>query len=57
MQAAHKHKMTKYSELAAECRQAGWTTITYCLEGGCQGFISTSTPQLLQDVGITGMKF
>eukprot|EP00064_Thunnus_orientalis_P001583 superscaffoldBa00000109_g1586 len=56
MQAAHEHKMTKYSDLAAECREAGWTTIIYPVEVSCWGFFSTSTPGLLQNVGVTGVK-
>lgn len=32
LQAAHEHKMTKYSELVAECREAGWSIIIYPVE-------------------------
>ena len=53
MHAAHKRKRTKYSELAAGCREAVWTTIIYPVEVGSQAVIST----LLWDVGVTRAKF
>lgn len=41
----HKHKMLKYSELAAGRRVAGLTNMVYPAEVGCQRFINTSRPR------------
>eukprot|EP00064_Thunnus_orientalis_P012514 superscaffoldBa00001930_g12549 len=57
MQAAHECKRARYLDLAAECREAYWTTTIYPVEIGCQGFISASTLRLLWDVGVSGVKF
>ncbi len=35
MEAAYECKKAKYSELAAECREAGWNTTIYPVEVGC----------------------
>src|SRR4029434_7588942 len=40
-----ERKKTKYSELAAECREAGWKTTIYPVEVGCRGFVGQSTPR------------
>lgn len=34
VQAAHRHKMMKYSVLAAECREGVLTTVFYLVEVG-----------------------
>lgn len=47
--------MTKYSELAAECREAGWMTI-HPVEVGCRGFVGYTTTHLLRDANVTGGK-
>lgn len=38
----HKRKMMKYSELAAECREAGLTSSTCPAEVDCRGVINTT---------------
>ena len=54
IEAAFKRKKAKYSELAAECRNAGWKTTIYPVEVGCRGFVGLSTIRLLKDTGVTG---
>ncbi|CAJ1057875.1 hypothetical protein ROHU_025510 [Xyrichtys novacula] len=54
--AAYERKAAKYSDLAAECKEAGWSTTIYPVEVGCRGFVSTSTTKLLCDVGTTRAK-
>ena len=39
----HERERIKYSELAAYIREAGWRTMIYPVEVGCQGFVSTLT--------------
>lgn len=39
MAAAHKRKHLKYSELVAECQEAGWRARVYPVEVGCRGFV------------------
>ena len=56
MEAAFERKKTKYTELAAECREAGWRTTIYPVEVGCRGFVGQSTTRLLRDTGVTGGK-
>ncbi|XP_061749210.1 uncharacterized protein LOC133547614 isoform X2 [Nerophis ophidion] len=56
IQAAYERKAAKYADLAAECREAGWSTTIYPVEVGCRGFVGTSTIRLLRDVGLTGAK-
>ena len=56
IQAAYERKAAKYADLAAECREAGWSTTIYPVEVGCRGFVGTSTTRLLRDVGTTGAK-
>ncbi|KAJ8364766.1 hypothetical protein SKAU_G00135970 [Synaphobranchus kaupii] len=56
IEAAFEGKKTKYSELAAECREAGWKTTIYPVEIGCRGFVGMSTTRLLRDAGVTGGK-
>ncbi|XP_061748367.1 uncharacterized protein LOC133546664 [Nerophis ophidion] len=56
IQAAYERKAAKYADLAAECREAGWSTPIYPVEVGCRGFVGTSTIRLLRDVGLTGAK-
>lgn len=54
MEAAYERKKAKYSELAAECREAGWKTTIYPVVVGCRGYMGLSTTRLLRDVGVTG---
>ena len=35
IEAAYERKKAKYSDLAAECREAGWKTTIYPVEVGC----------------------
>ena len=55
MEAAFERK-EKYTELAAECREAGWSTVICPVEVGCREFIGTSIQRLLRNVGVTGPK-
>ncbi|KAK0150710.1 hypothetical protein N1851_004671 [Merluccius polli] len=54
IEAAYERKKAKYSELAAECRIAGWKTTIYPAEVGCRGYVGLSTTRLLRDAGVTG---
>ncbi|RXN29065.1 hypothetical protein ROHU_018794 [Labeo rohita] len=56
MEAAFERKKAKYSELAVECREAGWKTTSYPVEVGCRGFLGLSTIRLLREAGVTGGK-
>lgn len=56
IEATFERKKTKYSELAAEYREAGWRTTIYPVEVGCRGFVGLSTTHLLRDTGVTGGK-
>ncbi|KAG1925338.1 hypothetical protein F2P79_025614 [Pimephales promelas] len=56
LEAAHERKRAKYSDLAAECREAGWRAVTYPVEVGCRGFVGSSTSRLLRDMGATGIR-
>ncbi len=44
IQAAHEFKRLKYSDLAAECREGGWTTTIHPVEVGCRGFRNPASP-------------
>jgi hypothetical protein len=54
IEAAFERKKAKYSDLAAEYREAGWKATIYPVEVGCQGFQGLSTIRLLRDAGVTG---
>lgn len=54
IEAAFERKKARYSELAAECREAGWKTNIYPVEVGCRGFLGLSTIRLLREAGVTG---
>ena len=54
LEAAYERKRAKYSDLAAECREAGWKTVICPVEVGCRGFVGSSTARLLRDMGCTG---
>ncbi len=54
--AANEFKQQKYSKLAAECREAGWTATTHPVEVGCRGLVGKSAIQLLRSVGMTGAR-
>ena len=51
MYEAHERKLTKYTELAAECRDKGWNALLYSFEVGCLGFIANSFQKRLRDLG------
>lgn len=40
IEAAHEREMGKYSELAAECWEEGWSTSIYPMEVGCRGYLA-----------------
>lgn len=44
----------KFSELATEAEQRGWSAKIYPVEVGCQGFVATSAVKLIRDLGISG---
>ncbi len=50
-----KFKRLKYSDLAAECREGGWTTTIHPVKVGCRGFVGKSAIQLLRAAGTTGI--
>lgn len=54
MTTAHERKYLKYTELAAECQEAGWKARIHPVEVGCRGFVGRSAVQLLRDVGVAG---
>ncbi|KAJ8332759.1 hypothetical protein SKAU_G00416550 [Synaphobranchus kaupii] len=54
LETAHERKRAKYSDLAAECREAGWKATICPVEVGCRGFVGSSTFRLLRDLGCTG---
>ncbi len=56
MEEAFERKRDRYTELAAECREAGWSAATYPVEIGCRGFVGTSTQHLLRRMGVCGPK-
>lgn len=56
MEAAFGRKQEKYTELTAECREAGWSAVNYCVEVVCRGFVGTSTQRFLRSVGVTDTK-
>ncbi|RXN06597.1 hypothetical protein ROHU_032706 [Labeo rohita] len=53
IEAAFERKKAKYSELAVECREAGWKTTSYPVEVGCRSFLGLSTIRLLREAGVT----
>lgn len=54
VEAAWEPKRLKYSDLAEECRKAGWRTTIYLVEVGCCGFVGTSAVHLLREMGVCG---
>ncbi|KAJ8350643.1 hypothetical protein SKAU_G00257730 [Synaphobranchus kaupii] len=54
LETAHERKRAKYSDLAAECREAGWKATICPVEVGCRGFVGSSASRLLRDLGCTG---
>ncbi|XP_072042993.1 uncharacterized protein [Amphiura filiformis] len=48
---AHERKLTKYSELRAECKDRGWKASCYPFEVGCRGFVVHSLQKWLRDLG------
>ncbi|KAJ8402646.1 hypothetical protein AAFF_G00367290 [Aldrovandia affinis] len=56
VEAAYERKRQKYSNLAAECMEAGWRFVIYPVEVGCRGFVSTSMTRLLRDMGMADAK-
>ncbi|CAM4298856.1 unnamed protein product [Leuciscus chuanchicus] len=56
VEAAYERKRAKYSDLAAECREAGWKAVICPVKVGCRGFVGSSTARLLRDMGCTGAR-
>lgn len=54
VQEAFEKKKLRYSELAAEAEQQGWSLKISPVEVGCRGFVATSTVRLIRDLGISG---
>ena len=48
---AYERKLTKYTDLAAECRDRGWKALCYPFEVGCLGSIANSFQKWLLDLG------
>lgn len=46
----------QYSDLAAECREAGRRSTMWPVDVGCRGFVGSSTVRLLRDMGCSGTK-
>lgn len=53
IEAAFERKKTKYSELAAECREAGWKATIYPVEVGYRGYLGHSATRFLREAGVT----
>ncbi len=51
---AYERKKLRYSDLKAEAEQRGWRASVRPVEVGCRGFITTSTLNLLKELGIHG---
>ena len=56
IECAFERKKAKYTELAAECREAGWKATIHPVEIGCRGYVGLSTIRLLKDAGVVGSK-
>ena len=54
--AAHELKRLKYTELAMECSETGWTASIHPVEVGCRGFVGRSALQLLRATGSSGAR-
>ena len=50
IETAYERKKAEYTELAAECREAGWKSTIYPVVVGCQGYEGWSTTRLLRDM-------
>ncbi|KAL7834872.1 hypothetical protein SRHO_G00291190 [Serrasalmus rhombeus] len=51
---AYERKRLRYSNLAAQAEERGWTMLVCPVELGCRGFVANSTIRLLKEVGIRG---
>lgn len=51
---AYERKKLRYTELAMDAQQRGWSTKIYPVEVGCRGFVASSTIRLLRDLGVQG---
>ncbi|KAL7834876.1 hypothetical protein SRHO_G00291340 [Serrasalmus rhombeus] len=51
---AYERKRLRYSNLAAQAEERGWTVLVCPVELGCRGFVANSTIRLLKEVGIRG---
>uniref|UniRef100_A0A3P9H1W7 Reverse transcriptase domain-containing protein n=1 Tax=Oryzias latipes TaxID=8090 RepID=A0A3P9H1W7_ORYLA len=51
---AYERKMLRYAELAADAKEQGWSVKVRPVEVGCRGFVATSTPRLLREMGVRG---
>lgn len=50
----HQDDSSKYAELAADCKKAGWTASIHPVEVRCRGFVGRSAIQLFHTAGTTG---
>ncbi|XP_016393986.1 anthrax toxin receptor 1-like [Sinocyclocheilus rhinocerous] len=51
---AFERKKLRYTNLAAEAEERGWTVKVYPVEVGCRGFVASSTIRLLKELSIRG---
>ena len=51
---AYERKRLRYSDLAAQAEERGWTVLVRPVEVGCRGFVANSTIRLLKEVGVRG---
>lgn len=51
---AYERKKLRYTELAMDAQQRGWSSKIYPVEVGCRGFVASSTIRLLRDLGVQG---
>ena len=55
MKEALEHKTVRYTHLAATAEERGWRVEVRPVVVGCKGFVASSTPRLLREVGLTGL--
>lgn len=51
---AYEQKCLHDAELAVKAQRHGWNTEVRPVEGGCRGFVATSTTKLIRDLGLRG---
>ena len=50
---AFERKLTRYSELAADCSDRGWKVFSFPFEVGCRGFVSRSLNKWFRELGFS----